>query len=102
MKKFIIEYYGHTEPSKEAMDTWMAWFKTITDHIVEIGSPLGEGAEVTAKSSKPITSDMWPATGYSIIQAQDMASAIELVKNCPGISGTDEKGALRIYELTPM
>lgn len=98
MKKFVFLYnWGGTEkPTKEGMDAWMNWFKTIGENMVDIGTPLGGGKEVSSNGAKDITPEMGLVGGYSIVNAADMDSAIEFAKGCPG------KDGIRVYESLPM
>lgn len=87
---------GEDENTKEHMDAWMSWFHSIGKSMVDMGSPLVGGKEVKSKKAKNITPEMGLVSGYSIINAADMESAIEIAKGCPGKTG------LRIYESVPM
>ena len=107
MKKFVFVYYGGKNPAEtpkeemmEIMEKWKAWFGTIGENMVDGGNPLAPtGQEVSAEGSKDIAADMWPAKGYSIINAADMAAAVEVSKGCPIM---EEGGMVRVYEAMPM
>ena len=109
MKKFILIFYGKVRPEeiskeemKSTMDKWMAWFGTFTDHMVDGGNPFAPVAKsVTAKGIETIPADMWPAKGYTIINAKDMDEATKIAKECPALEN-DSEGAVRVYEALPM
>jgi hypothetical protein len=109
MKKFVFIYYGKVTPKdiskedmKAVMDKWMAWFDTFKDQMVDGGNPFAVGAKsITAKGVEAIPADMWPAKGYSIINAKDMDEATEIAKGCPALVD-DSEGAVRVYEAMPM
>ena len=109
MKKFVFVYYGSVRPEdiskedmKKTMDKWMAWFGSFKDKMVDGGNPFApEAKAVTAKGVETIVADMWPAKGYSIINAKDMDEAVEIAKNCPALED-DDKGTVRVYEAMPM
>ncbi len=109
MKKFVFVYYGkvkHDDISKEdmkqVMDKWMAWFGTFKEKMVDGGNPFAPGAKsVSAKGVETIPADMWPAKGYTIINAADMDEATEIAKGCPALVD-DSDGAVRVYETLPM
>lgn len=109
MKKFVFVYYGkvtHEDISKEqmksVMDKWMAWFGTFKDKMVDGGNPFATGSKsVTAKGIETIPADMWPAKGYTIINAEDMDEATKIAKGCPALKD-DSEGAVRVYEALPM
>ena len=109
MKKFVFVYYGAVqagdiseEDKKAVMDKWMAWFGTFKDQMVDGGNPFNSGAQsVSASGVEAIPADMWPAKGYTIINAKDMAEATEIAKGCPALQD-DDQGAVRVYEALPM
>lgn len=109
MKKFVFVLYGKVKPEdiskedmKSTMDRWMAWFGEFKDNIVDGGNPFATGAKsITAKGVETIPADMWPAKGYTIINAKDMDEAIKIAKACPALID-DPEGAVRVYEAMPM
>ena len=109
MKKFVFVLYGKVRPEdiskedmKKTMDKWMAWFGTFKENIVDGGNPFAPGAKVvTAKGVETIPADMWPAKGYTIINAKDMNEATKIAQACPALED-DSEGAIRVYEAMPM
>jgi len=98
MKKFVFTYHGSwpTAPTQEMMDAWTNWFGSIADHLVDAGNPLGSGREVTTTGSQDLTPEMAPATGYSIVSADNMDDAVKLLADCPIID------SVRVYEAMSM
>ena len=98
MKKFVFIYNvsGAEEHTKELMDLWMSWFKSIGDKMLDSGGPLVGGKDVASQAVKDVTPEMSPASGYSIINAASMDDAVEMAKGCPG------KAGLRVYEAISM
>ena len=109
MKKFVFIYYGKVRAediSKEDMDKvkrkWGEWFETFKDKMVDGGNPFAtEAKSVTADGVETIPVDMWPAKGYTIVNAQDMDEATEIAKGCPALED-DPEGSVRVYEGIPM
>lgn len=109
MKKFVFVYYGSKKPGdiskeemQEVMDKWGAWFKDIGDKMVDGGNPFAPGGQsVTASGAEVIPENMWPAKGYSIINAESMDEATAVAKGCPVLED-DPDGAVRVYEGMPM
>lgn len=57
MKKFALITIGFTQPTKEIMASWMQWFKSIDDKIVDhIGLMIGN--EVTRTGVKEMPMDI--------------------------------------------
>jgi hypothetical protein len=110
MKKFLFITYGGTkrkpeERTEKVMKQWNDWFGSIGDNLVDGPNPLaGSDGEVkayvvTAKETKTIASDMWPATGHMIIKAADMDEALKIAKESPMIINDEENAAIRVYEI---
>ena len=110
MKKFVFVYYGgnkHKDMSdderKAVMDKWMTWFGTFKDKQVDGGNPfMDNGQAVTADGVADIPTDMWPAKGYTIINAADINEACEVAKGCPMIVDGEPNATIRVYEAMPM
>src|SRR4051812_39806915 len=109
MKKFVLIFYGKVRPEdiskeemKNTMDKWMAWFGSFKDQMVDGGNPFAAGAKsVSAKGIETIAADMWPAKGYTIVNAKDMDEATKIAQGCPVLED-DSEGAVRVYEALPM
>jgi len=92
MKKFVLIYHStpeemaefakaSPEQKAEGMKPWFAWKERIGDHLIDFGAPLMGGIRINADgSTSPSTKEV---TGYSVIQATDMAQAQSLIKGHP-------------------
>lgn len=96
MKKFVIFHYGYEEPTPEIMGAWSKWFESIGEKIVDPGSPLGPGKEITRSGTKDLPLGAESLTGYTVIRAESMSEAEIIAKNCPMIT------SIRIYEAKSM
>lgn len=96
MKKFVIFHYGYENPTPEIMDAWSKWFESIGEKIVDPGSPLGPGREISRSGTKDLPPGLESLTGYTIIRADSMEEAEKVAKNCPMIT------SIRIYEAKSM
>ncbi len=96
MSKYVFIHQGYEEPTQQVMDAWMAWFGEISDSVVDIGAPFGPGREVTSTGARDLPIGPEAATGYTILEASDMAAAEKLLEHCPIIT------SIRIYEAMPM
>jgi hypothetical protein len=92
MKKFIVLYQSPTsaeeqmaksspEQAKAGMDMWMAWSKKAGAAIVDLGLPLGNGAQVdkSGAASKGKTQ----VAGYSILQAASIKDVAKILEGHP-------------------
>ena len=92
MKKFVILHYGFEMPTPEIMEAWSKWFASLGDRMVDPGSPLGTGKEISRSGTKELPVGRKSLTGYTVIHAKDIAEAEQMAKSCPMIE------SIRIYE----
>jgi hypothetical protein len=101
MPKFLVTYHGAGAPAPDeaqlAMAAFMAWASSAGDALIDPGAPLGRAKTVTASSVSDGPAD-GPANGYSILQAADLDSAVDLVKSHPFIG---RGGSLQVSTATP-
>ena len=96
MKKFVIFHYGFETPTPQIMDAWNKWFASIGDKIVDPGSPLGPGREISRPGTKDLPMGSESLTGYTVINADSMDAAEQIAKGCPMIT------SVRVYEAMSM
>ncbi len=107
MKKFMILYLAPVsaeaqmnvspEEMKKGMEPWMAWYKKCGKAIVDQGAPLGKGECLDKKGSAKSQSQV---TGYTIVQAKDMAAAKAMVTDHPHFMLP--KASIEVLEIMPM
>ena len=90
MTKFLLAYHGGSVPDpdaqEEVMTAWFAWFGSLGDALVDGGNPIGPASTIKADGNIDDNGGPNPVSGYSIIDAADMAAAIELAKGCPVVA----------------
>ena len=96
MKKFVIFHYGFETPTPQIMDEWNKWFSSIDDKIVDPGSPLGPGREISRSGTKDLPLGSDSLTGYTVINADSLDAAEQIAKGCPMIA------SVRVYEAMSM
>lgn len=95
MKKFLAIYHSApeameqmanaTKEQKEAgMAAWMDWKAKSGGAIVDFGAPLMGGTAIDASGGK--SQSKKEVSGYSVVQAQDVAQAHALFNNHPHLS----------------
>ena len=108
MKKFIVIYRASTswmekmkntspEDRKKGMEPWMAWANKCGSGLFDWGAPLGNGQMVTKHGSTPSKNDI---VGYSILQAENMKKALEMLKEHPHLTWADGC-EIEVYEAMP-
>ena len=96
MKKFMLLTYGYSEPTQEVMEAWGKWFASIGDKMVDPGSPLGPGREISRSGTKELPLGMESLTGYLVINADSIDEAEKIAQSCPFIT------SVRVYEAMSM
>jgi hypothetical protein len=96
VSKFVILHQGYVTPTEEIGKAWMNWFASIGDSIVDSGNPFGAGRELTADGWRELPLGIDSYTGYTIVEAEDIDAAAELLHDYPMITGA------RIYEASAM
>ena len=97
MKTFIVFYKGPPTPPDASHEKWPAWFRKAADHLVDRGSPLQNGLVLHKDGSTRDSATN--LNGYSIIQAENLDEALNLLKDHPFLTlGTDEF-SVEIFEL---
>lgn len=96
MKKFVFLTYGYETPTQEVQKAWGKWFTSIADKLVDGGSPLGNGREISSAGTKELPLGKESLTGYCIISADSLEEAERIAKECPIIT------SIRVYEAGAM
>lgn len=107
MAKYIMIYKGEatdttdmTEAEAAAvMEKWGAWMGNVGGALVDIGTPFGPGVSVVDDGS---TGSPVSLSGYSIVEANDLATAQGLVDGHPYLSEGQGNFAIEIYEMMPV
>lgn len=88
MPKYVFAYHGGSMPESEAgqaavMAAWGAWFGSLGEAVVDGGNPTGLSKTITSDGSVGDGGGSNPISGYSLINALDIAAAVVLAKGCP-------------------
>lgn len=104
MANYMFAYSGGNgvaadEATRNAqLAKWGQWFGQLGSAVVDAGAPtgaaktVGTGGSVSDGGSRGLT-------GYSIVSADSLESAVELAKGCPV---TETSGAVDVYEAIAM
>ena len=96
MNKYMFLSYGFEPPTQEIQEAWGKWFASIGDKMIDGGSPLGPGREISHTGTKELPLGMESLTGYCIINADSLDEAEKIAKGCPIIT------SVRVYEAMSM
>ena len=81
---------GSAEEAQQQMQRWMTWLKDLADkgHIKDPGHPLERSGKLVKGRPKSVTDGPFAEAkdivgGYTLVQAADLAQAVELTSGCP-------------------
>ena len=91
MGRYVVLYYAPKsaveamadvtpEEMNKGMEVWMAWAGRCGGSLVDMGTPLGGGQNVTKAGSTPSDRDV---AGYSVLEAENMEAAQALLAGHP-------------------
>jgi hypothetical protein len=96
MSDFVYLYRGGDRMSdspaqaQQRMQKWMAWMKDLGDkgHIKDPGHPLERAGKIVTGKQKSVTDGPFAEAkdvvgGYTLVQAANLAEAVELTSGCP-------------------
>ncbi len=111
MSEFLFLYRGgeaasSPERMQQTMQKWMAWLKELGEkgHIKDQGQPLERTGKLVRGRQKIVTDGPFPEAkdvvgGYTLIEARDLAQAVELSKGCPIL---EADGAVEVRPIMKM
>ncbi|MGO9454428.1 MAG: YciI family protein [Candidatus Binataceae bacterium] len=113
MSEFAFLFRGRdTSASPEQMQqyaqNWLAWFKQLGEkgHIKETGHPLEHTGKVVKGKQKSVLDGPYAeakdiVNGYVLIEAKDLAHAVEIAKGCPifDVGGFVEVRPVRVMNM---
>ena len=101
MPKFVLTFEGGRQPSspeegQKHMADYMAWMKNLGEAIVMPQTPF-KTSKIVSKDGVTDPSGS-PLRGFLMIEAEDMAAAVEIAQACPFL----EMGEMRVAETMEM
>jgi len=104
MPQFLYIYHGDAsgipstpEAQEAAMQAWGVWMEKLGPALVNPGEPVGKSKSVTATG---VVDDVANAAfGFSIVEAPDIATACEMAKGNPMVTGG---GSVEVAEIVPI
>lgn len=104
MAKFLFVYHGGSHPTtpaevKQVMDAWGAWLGSMGAAVVDGGNPVGKSSTVKSDGSIAQDGGPNPVSGYSLIEAPNLADAHKKAKGCPILAAG---GSIEVAETMDM
>jgi hypothetical protein len=88
------EHMGTPERAQQAMQRWLTWMRELEakGHLQNPGQPLDVTGKVVRGSKKLVTDGPFAEAkdivlGFIVVQARDLAQAVELAGGCPMLAG---------------
>jgi hypothetical protein len=111
MSEFTYLFRGDTitssERLQETIQKWDAWMKELSakGHIREAGRPLERTGKVVKGKLKIVNDGPYAEAkhlvgGYMVIDAKDLAQAVEISKGCPILEGGGSVEVRPIMKMT--
>lgn len=101
------EHMGTPERAQQSMQAWLTWIRDLEakGHLKDAGQPLEVTGKVVRGKTKGVTDGPYAETkdlvlGFTVIQARDLAQAVELATGCPMIEGGG--GSVEVRPVGPM
>jgi hypothetical protein len=103
MSRYVIVYLGGNQPAtleegKRHFAKYMGWLSSLGDAAVSPANPLKDTCTVNSDGTVS-TGGTSTMSGYTIVEADSMASALTIAKACPFL---DIGGTLEVSELVEM
>ncbi|MCB0395396.1 MAG: hypothetical protein KDD36_02005 [Flavobacteriales bacterium] len=110
MKKYLVTYHAPVsaqeqmqnnspEDAQKGMEAWMNWAKKCGEHMVDLGTPLMGGQKLDTNGGS--TASKNEVCGYSILQAESMEHAKQLLQGHPHL-GYDNTCQIEVHEALPI
>ena len=110
MKKFIVTYHAPASMTEQAMSlspedqakgmqAWMDWAQRCGQNLTDMGAPLMNGQVLGMGGTR--SSSKKELTGYSILEAENLESAVELLAGHPHL-GWHPDASIEVHETMPL
>jgi hypothetical protein len=93
MANYLLAYHGGGGMAQDQaardklMAEWGKWFQELGPALVDGGNPVMRAKTITSKGSVSEGGGQNPVSGYSVIKANDLDSAVKLARGCPVLAG---------------
>ncbi|MEJ2416335.1 MAG: hypothetical protein P8Y45_05280 [Exilibacterium sp.] len=103
MPQYIFTYHGGKQPEtpeegKKSMEEWKAWAVNLGPALINPGTPVGI-TKVLTKDGVSQNPSPHPIMGFSILEADSMEAALDLLSDCPHFK---YEGTLEVSEMMQM
>jgi hypothetical protein len=100
------EHMGTPERAQQSMQAWLSWIRELeaNGHLKDPGQPLEPAGKVVRGKKKVVTDGPFVevkdlVAGFTIVEARDLAQAVELSMGCPILNGNGSVEVRPVREL---
>jgi hypothetical protein len=85
---YLLVYHGGSMPQTpeeqgKVMAAWGSWMGALGPNLIDGGNPIGQTKTISASGSVSDGGGANPASGYSVIKADNLEAAVAASKECP-------------------
>ena len=95
MKKFVLICHDYETSTPELLEAWSNWFQRRALSFADAGNTFGPGRQITNEATTELCLSCNPASGYSIVSAENIDYAEQLLEGCPIVD------SVSLYEALP-
>lgn len=104
MAKYVFIYHGgkmseSEEEGAKVMAEWQDWLGGMGEAVVDPGNPVGLSSTVHSNGAVSDDGGSNPVAGYSLVNADSMAQALDKAKGCPILKAN---GSVEVAEAMEM
>jgi hypothetical protein len=104
MANYLLSYHGGSTPESpvdqaKVMKDWTDWFGGLGKAVADGGNPTATSKTVNADGTVSDGGGANPVTGYSILMADNLDSAVAMAKGCPIVASG---GSIEVSEILAM
>ena len=105
MAKYVLVFTGGGMPESEeeqakVMEAWETWYQGLGQAVLDPGNPFSPAVQnITPDRTVSDGAYGTQASGYTVLQADSLASAVSMAKKCPMLDGN---GQISVYEALDM
>jgi hypothetical protein len=105
MANYLLAYHGGGMPETEEegakiMAAWGVWMAKVGPALIDAGNPVGQAVTIASDGSSSSSGGANPVTGYSVLSADNLDAALELVAGCPILASGGSVEICETFDVT--
>lgn len=83
MKKFVLLFHGYEAATAHREVAWNRWLQHRAASFADVGNGFSPGRRITNDATEELTLRTNPVSGFSIVVAEHIDAAEQLIEGCP-------------------